>query len=122
MSNRMIPKDEFLSGKQCLRCGIFGTEKVCKLCKDLKKCRICTIILRPEFVFYKYTPNTKGTFYKEHSYIIVSPYPPFIKNQCYDCIGWELGMKYWCYGCGEWFQNTLNNYKINGNFCDKCNV
>jgi len=118
--SRIIPKEEFLSGVQCLRCGVFGTQKVCEVCKHFKKCKICSIILRNEFRFYRYDPNKKGTIYREFSYIIVSPYPPKTKDECVGCKNWELGMKYRCYGCGNWFQNNLNNYKINGNFCPNC--
>lgn len=88
------------------------------MCKDLQKCKICSILLRHAFRFYKYNLNSDGD-YNEISYVIVSPYPPFKPNMCYGCIGWELGMKYWCYVCGKWFDNTLENYKVNGNCCPK---
>ena len=119
--SKTIPKDEFLAGKQCLRCGIFGQERICEICKPLKKCEVCSIILRKSFRFYRYDPNKRGTVYREHTYIIKSPYPPMSELMCKGCDNWEDGMKLWCFKCGEWFENTLNNYKINGNFCDNCN-
>lgn len=118
---KLIPKEEFLAGVQCLRCGVFGSEKLCTTCIHLKKCKTCSIVLREKFRFYRYDPNKRGTVYKEVSYIIHSPYPPISDKECVGCVDWEKGMKFECYACGEWFPNTLNNYKINGNFCLKHN-
>lgn len=118
--SKIISREEFVSGHQCLRCGVFGATKMCDECKDLQKCKVCSIILRPKFLFHRYYPNKKGTVYREMSVVIVSPYPEHSPKLCTGCVNWEMGMKFWCYGCGEWFKNTLSNYKTNGNFCPDC--
>ena len=117
--SKLIPKEEFLKSEHCLRCGIIGETRMCDTCKDLKKCKVCSIILRESFRFYRYDPNKKGTFYRESSYIIKSPYPEDKDGKCIGCYDWEMRMKFICFLCGEWFSNTLSNYKINGNCCQK---
>lgn len=128
---------EFRKLNQCLRCGKVSDieiESLCDECKEmnLSNCEICEIVLRKGIhKFYTYNtkdrhledesdlkPNTK--LVKEYCVRKESLYPQFSETLCSGCADWESQMKNKCWCCRNVFENSKENYKLNGNMCVKC--
>lgn len=131
---------EFRELVQCLNCGkahktdLKDYQFICDYCKslNLKKCEICTIILRtiPMLYFtydtqeyYRGEENgfkTNAKIVREFMYTRKPLFPAYDENICQGCKDWESDIKNECFTCGEDFINLKENYKCNGNICKLC--
>lgn len=124
---------EFKKMVQCLRCGKACTkldDGLCDSCKmvNAKPCKTCEILLRQgECRFYSYDikefhrEEGKFTASKElvREFSCDKAYVKESDDYCVSCLNEDLESlrKDWCYICNAHFNNTVENYKANGNFC-----
>ena len=127
---------EFRLLVQCLRCGKASNMigDVCDNCLALAlpECSMCEILLRNgTHKFYTYDIKedhrsgeegfkASKEFVREFEYIVDYNNPLNTEMLCGDCLGWQGRMKNRCKGCERCFINTRENYKANGNYCEKC--
>jgi len=119
----ILPKDfgRSTSGKRCVGCNKFGSA-LCELCEVHSKCIICDCVLRDNWISYSYESviKDKQNMYHEYKQKVHSTYQPFNEHLCEGCIDWEERRKHKCFLCDTKFLNTQENYKSNGNLCEKC--
>ena len=131
--------EQFRLLNQCVECGkasLIGKNSKCDSCifDNFPHCMICGIVLRDgvhkfwaydaqeekrdEDVLMKVSKEiiNEFTFEEESLYI------KFSDTLCVECS--ELGkmMKNKCWICEKEFDNTVGNYKINGNQCRLCSA
>lgn len=125
---------EFKKLNECIQCGKaqkIKKDTICEKCinKNIPKCKMCEILLRSEeeeiFTYdckdshregMKFKPIVKDV--REFSYkskIIESK-----DGLCNRCIDWRKRKKNMCFNCDGYFENTDENYKLNGNLCRFC--
>lgn len=115
----VIIKEGFNRSKTCVGCGIFGTTK-CDSCKDIKRCKICSRLLRQSWFSYFYEPKKGFTGHFIESKIkCYSYHQPFSDNMCEGCVDWEDYIKDECFICGNKFKNTPKHFLLFGNTCIK---
>ncbi len=129
--------DEFRKRKICLFCGraTITENDMCDECilKNYKICDMCGIVLRKgTYTFYFYDnrdekrENEFGfkinkSMIREFSYT-VNKDNHNEENICRDCENWKIHMHNKCCECKKDFENTKENYKINGNMCPTCSI
>jgi len=126
--------EEFRKLNECLQCGKaqpIKKNKVCPDCKikNLKKCELCEILLRPEDTNL-FTYDTQEYFrdnlrfkplvdsIREFTYI--TPKVESKDGLCSRCVDWETRMKKYCWVCNSYFENDKDHYKMHGNMCRYC--
>lgn len=122
---------------QCVTCGKVGTcgyGNNCESCtkENLPKCHVCGIILREGFKnFYTYDIREEHRDGEnelkaskecvvEFIYEREPLYTKISDDMCSGCINWKSRMKDVCMTCDNDFDNTEDNYKLNGNQCPEC--
>lgn len=116
----------------CGRVGNIGINTFCYDCNlNKNKCIACDAILR-EGVYKFFQYDTKEYHRDIDIEFKVSKrqviefeteelYDKLIQSDtCNECLGWENKIKNTCFLCGCSFENTITNYKLNGNLCEGC--
>lgn len=130
--------EEFRKLEQCISC-LHATSIEyggrCGKCYviEFKYCEMCDVVMREGIHrFYSYDNRDihreNGIEFlasKEpvREFIFEEDLPPLEHpTLCNDCIGWEAKMKDICWFCDNDFDNSKENYKLNGNMCLECSA
>lgn len=126
---------EFKKLNYCVECGKVLDIKhggKCKECLDnnLVPCEICEVLLRKGiFNYYSYDirENKREDVIPYVSKQLVREFleikkvnNKFSDTLCKDCQDWESKVKDICWKCDNDFNNSRENYKLNGNMCPEC--
>lgn len=128
---------DFRKLNQCVYCGLaqlISEGEACEPCKakNYKNCECCEAVLR-KGTYKVYTYDTREIHrdgrvdfnpIKELVKEFVSDEKPYheqwSETLCVGCINWFEKVRNVCWMCENDFENTLQNYKLNGNVCGHC--
>lgn len=128
---------EFRRLNQCTECGyatniLYGERCNDCVCANRNQCKMCECVLwKGERTMYTYdifdSYRENGVEFKVSKKMIREfiykklPYREQITNDlCAGCVDWKKRIKNICFKCKKRFNNTEQNYKLNGNFCQIC--
>lgn len=134
-TGRSFSPEEFRALPKCLGCGIVLAQEIpyCEEChkQEVIKCEMCEAVLR-EGQWKAYAYDIKEVYRDnkdlkvskerviEFFYYTESMAVKAEDGLCTGCVDWKTRMKNICFLCDNDFENTKENYKLNGNMCEFC--
>lgn len=129
-SGKLLPTMKINRGNKgkafCLTCGFFTQENACEQCSTLTRCNLCGIVCNGDAKrkLYSYRTLLSDKKILEEVYIEAHSVSRVLSDEglCEDCVDWSKRIKNICFICGEFFFNSLKNYREKGNCCAECDL
>lgn len=136
----MFTSEEFRLRDQCLRCGrsfeSLNNDLLCEQCskENLQHCDMCEVLIRNgKYRFFTYDirkdhRDGEEGFKASKEYVREFTYFENFNDgdgsggTCDACKALIKTIKHVCGNCGNPFNNTEENYKVNGNTCGMCSA